>query len=62
LYREADVIITSMSAGRLPWPRCRAKDSRGRIGLPVDETLAKAIKTESAVALKHWWGVGTRAV
>jgi hypothetical protein len=30
--------------------------------LLIDEELARAIRTESAVALKYWWGIGTHAV
>ena len=28
----------------------------------VDDELARAIRTESAVALKYWWGIGTHGV
>jgi hypothetical protein len=41
LYRDADVVVTGMSDGRIPWPRCRALDSPGGgSGLLVDEELA----------------------
>src|SRR5262245_66336696 len=62
LVRDCTVVITSISAGRIPWPRCRALDSRGGSGLLVEEELARAVRSESAAALKFWWGVSTKAV
>jgi hypothetical protein len=64
LFRDCTVVITSMSAGRIPWPRCRALDQRGGggSGLLVEEELARAVRSESAAAIKHWWGVSTKAV
>jgi hypothetical protein len=56
LARDCDVIITSWTNAPIPWPRCRALDSPGGgSGILVDEELARAIRSESASALKHWW-------
>jgi hypothetical protein len=44
LYRDGDVVVCGRSDARIPWPRCRASDSRpGPSGLLVDEGPARAI-------------------
>jgi hypothetical protein len=55
LYRDADVVVTGWSDGRISWPRCRALGHRGGSGLLVEEELARAIMHESG-ALLYWWG------
>jgi hypothetical protein len=56
LYR-GDVIITSCTDALISWPRCkRAGGGKGRPTLLVTEELARAIRTESALAVGYWWG------
>ena len=37
LYRDADVIVTGWSDGRISWPRCRRVGERGGYGLLVED-------------------------
>jgi hypothetical protein len=63
LFRDADVVVTSWTAARIPWPHCRlAEGTGGGSGLLVDEELARAVRCESALAIRHWWGASEGAV
>src|SRR5262245_60294304 len=62
LFRDCEVISTNWTTARIPWPRCRGVRRRGGSGLLVEEELARAFRSESALAVKYWWGVGTHAI
>jgi hypothetical protein len=52
LLRDCDVVITSWTDARIPWPRCRGLDgTAGGSGLLLNEELARAARHESADAL-----------
>src|SRR5262249_4991333 len=63
LYRDADVLITGWSDGRISWPRCRRPGTHGGgSGLLVDAELARAVRSESVLAICYWWGVNDSVV
>jgi hypothetical protein len=63
LYKDRDVVVTGWIDARSSWPRCRPRDvPRSHPSLLVTEELARAIRHESAAAIRHWWGVSVGVV
>jgi hypothetical protein len=63
LARDCDVVVTGTSTGRIPWPRCRAFGTHGGgSGILLDDELARAVRCESALAIRFWWGGNSRTV
>src|SRR4051794_26450617 len=56
LLRDCEVVITSWSDAPISWPRCQPIGQRGGCGLLLDEELARAVRCESALAIRLWWG------
>ena len=62
LYQGADV-VTGWTDAPVSWPRCRPLAvPRSHPSLLVDGELARAVRHESAAALRRWWGVSDGVV
>jgi len=57
--RRGEVRIVGLSAGRVPWPIGQQGAAKS---LVLYRDLAKAVKRESVIAIRYWWGVGANAV
>ena len=63
LFRDCDVIVAGWTDARISCPRCRPLDvPRSHPSLLVDEELVRAIRRESAAAIRFRWGVSEGVV
>jgi hypothetical protein len=62
LYRDKWCKVTSFTAAPITWPRVQPEGQRGGCGLWVDDTLARAVRTESVVGMAYWFGASERSV
>jgi hypothetical protein len=60
--RFGDVVIVGTSNGRIAWPVARRPGARGRASLVLYGDLARAVRQETGLAIKYWFGAGTSAV
>jgi hypothetical protein len=63
LSKDCDVAVTGWTGAPISWPRCRPVGvPRSHPSLLVDDELARAVRQESAAAVRHWWGVSVGVV
>jgi hypothetical protein len=62
LYRDREVKVVGWSDAPTSWPLCTGVDPPSGPGLLVEETLSRAVRRESALAVGYWFGVGRMTV
>jgi hypothetical protein len=60
--RDCDVRVCGYSDGRIPWPVGYPRERGGPAGLVVFGGLAEAVRRESNLAVRHWFGVSGQTV
>jgi hypothetical protein len=58
---RGEVIIKRLKDSPIPWPMGQRRGERA-VGLIIYKDLARAIRTEAAVAVAHHWGVTAQTV
>jgi hypothetical protein len=62
LRRDCDVKITGWTDAPLPWPQGVPVGGRSAPSILLDDELARAVRLESAAAIRYWWGVSAGVV
>jgi hypothetical protein len=62
LFKRGLVEVKYWTEARIPWPRGVPVGKRGHPTHIVNDELARAIRTEAAVAVRFWWGVSKGVV
>jgi len=56
------VTVVGWTDAPLSWPLCVLPGRGGARSIQIDAELARAIRQESATAIRHWWGVSVQTV
>jgi hypothetical protein len=62
IVRDTLCVVTGWGDAPIPWPTGIPVGRRSRPTLIVTEELARAVRSESAKAVRWWWRVGVKAV
>jgi hypothetical protein len=56
-YRDCLVVVTAWTDAPISWPRALPVGGMGHPSILVNAELARAVRHESAAAIRYWWGV-----
>jgi hypothetical protein len=56
-FKDCLVVVTGWTDAPISWPRALPVGWLGHPSIVVTEELARAVRLESAAAIRHWWGV-----